>query len=143
MEIIDCVLNFLKKDAKRALKRDEIPVSAVITDSDGNVISCASNNRQKSCDVLGHAEILAIKKAEKKIKDWRLTGYKMFVTLEPCNMCSVIIKECRLDHVYYFLPKKGDNIKDILDINKSQIEGYEEAKRYFNDLLTFFFENRR
>ncbi len=143
MKIDDQVLNLLKNGANKALKRDEIPVSAVIVDAKGKIISYAFNNRQRSYDVLGHAEILAIKKAEKKIRDWRLNGYKMFVTLEPCNMCSVIIKECRLDQIFYFLPKKSDNMSDIVDINKYQVDGYEEDKEYFNNLLTNFFDNRR
>lgn len=143
MKIDDQVLNLLKKDANKAYKCEEIPVSAVIVDGNGKVISHACNNRQKSYSVLGHAEILAINKAEKKIKDWRLDGYSMFVTLEPCNMCSMVIKECRLDHIYYFLPKKNDCNGDLLSINKSLVEDHDEYKKYFNDLLTKFFDNRR
>ena len=100
------VLNILLKNAEKAYKKGEIPVSAVILDQSGKIISYSSNNRQRKCNVLGHAEINAILKAENKISDWRLDGYSMVVTLEPCNMCSVIIKESRLDKVYYFLPKK-------------------------------------
>ena len=143
MKIDGKVLNILKRDANKAFKRDEIPVSAVIVDSGGKIISHACNNRQKSCNVLGHAEVLAINKAEKKIRDWRLDGYSMFVTLEPCNMCSMVIKECRLDYIYYFLPKKSDCNNDFVSIDKSIVEDYGEYKEYFNNLLTSFFDNRR
>ena len=101
------VLDLLLKNAVKAYKKGEIPVSAVILDQNGKLISDSFNNRQNKYNVLGHAEVNAIVKAEKKIKDWRLDGYYMIVTLEPCNMCSMIIKECRLDKVYYFLPKKS------------------------------------
>lgn len=143
MKIDDHVLSLLKNDAKKAFKSGEIPVSAVVVDSNGKVVSHGFNVRQKSYDVLGHAEIVAIKKAENKIKDWRLDGYSMFVTLEPCNMCSMVIKECRLDHIYYFLSKKVDNSSDFVLIDKSLVEDYEEYKKFLNDLLTNFFDNRR
>jgi len=143
MEINDDIIKCLKKGVYKAYKRREIPVCAVIVDSKGNIVSSAFNCRQKSYDVLGHAEILAIKKAEKKIKDWRLNGYSMFVSLEPCFMCSAIIKECRLDQVFYFLPKKIEEISEFNITNKNSIEGYDDLKRYFNDLLINFFDNKR
>lgn len=143
MKIDEYILKILKKDAKRAFRRGEIPVSAIIVDESGKVISHACNCRQTAYDVFGHAEITAIKKAERKIKDWRLNGYQMYVTLEPCNMCSMLIKECRLDQVFYFLPKKNDDIDIFISINKCMIDKYDEEKNYFNDLLTSFFDNKR
>ena len=109
MNIDKKILDLLLKTAEKAYKKGEIPVSAVILDQEGKLVSSAFNCRQKQYNVLGHAEISCILKAEKKIRDWRLDGYYMIVTLEPCNMCSMIIKESRLDKVYYFLPKKSDN----------------------------------
>lgn len=129
--------------AKKAYRNGEIPVSAVIIDQKGKVISSAFNNRQKKANVLGHAEILAILKAEKKNKDWRLNGYKMVVSLEPCDMCSMIIKEARLDEVYYFIPKKIHDFDNIISVNKFQINGYDDYKKKFKDLLTSFFDNKR
>lgn len=137
------VLDLLLKNAEKAYKKGEIPVSAVILDQSGKVVSYSSNDRQRKCNVLGHAEINAILKAEKKIRDWRLDGYCMVVTLEPCNMCSVIIKECRLDKVYYFLPKKNDDNSWEININKEQITNYEEYTSKFKQLLTDFFNNKR
>lgn len=143
MNIDKKVLDLLLKNAKKAYKKGEIPVSAVILDQSGNVISSSFNDRQKKCNVLGHAEINAILKAEKKIRDWRLDGYYMIVTLEPCNMCSMIIKESRLDKVYYFLPKKSDNDSWEININKEQINKYVEYTNKFKELLTDFFNNKR
>lgn len=143
MDIDKKVLDLLLKNAKKAYKKGEIPVSAVILDQSGNVISSSFNDRQKKCNVLGHAEINAILKAEKKIRDWRLDGYSMIVTLEPCNMCSMIIKESRLDKVYYFLPKKSDNDSWEINIEKEQIDNYVEYTNSFKYLLTDFFNNKR
>ena len=137
------VLDLLLKNAEKAYKKGEIPVSAVILDQNGKLVSSAFNSRQKQYNVLGHAEISCILKAEKKIRDWRLDGYYMIVTLEPCNMCSMIIKECRLDKVYYFLPKKSDNDSWEINIDKEQIDKYEEYASEFKQLLTDFFNNKR
>lgn len=143
MKIDDKVLSYLVKCAKKALKYDEIPVSAVIVDQNGKIISYAYNNRQKRCNVLGHAEINAIVKAEKKIGDWRLNGYTMYVTLEPCNMCSSIILESRVDKVYYFLSKNDSSSDTDISINKCKVDGYDNYKKVFNELLTIFFDNKR
>lgn len=137
------VLDLLLKNAEKAFKKGEIPVSAVILDQSGKIISYSSNDRQRKCNVLGHAEINAILKAGKKVRDWRLDGYSMIVTLEPCNMCSVIIKECRLDKVYYFLSKKNDDYSWEININKEQINNYKEYTSKFKQLLTDFFNNKR
>ncbi len=137
------ILDFLLKNAEKAYKKGEIPVSAVILDQSGKVISSSFNNRQRKCNILGHAEINAILKAEKKLRDWRLDGYTMVVTLEPCNMCSVIIKECRLDKIYYFLPKKSDVDSWEINIEKEQIKEYKDYTEKFKQLLTDFFNNKR
>ena len=143
MNIDRKILDLLLKNAEKAYKKGEIPVSAVILDQSGKLISSAFNSRQKQYNVLGHAEISSVLRAEKKLKDWRLDGYYMIVTLEPCNMCSMIIKESRLDKVYYFLPKKSDNDSWEININKEQIDNYPEYSNKFKHLLTDFFNNKR
>ena len=74
-------------EAKKAQDIDEVPVGAVIV-KDGIVISKAFNTRETSKDATCHAEITAIKKACKALGGWRLIGCEMYVTLEPCLMCS-------------------------------------------------------
>ena len=143
MNIDKKILDLLLKMAEKAYKKGEIPVSAVILDQEGKLVSSAFNCRQKQYNVLGHAEISCILKAEKKIRDWRLDGYYMIVTLEPCNMCSMIIKESRLDKIYYFLPKKSDNESWEINIDKEQIDKYSEYSNKFKQLLTIFFNNKR
>ena len=143
MEISVEIINKLKDLAKKAFDNNEIPVSAIIVDSLGNIVSEGVNTRQSTGNVLGHAEVNAIQAAGNKLEDWRLDGYSMIVTLEPCEMCSCIIKESRLDKVYYFLPKKYNDLEYNFNINKDQILGYEEDKEYFLELLTSFFDNKR
>ncbi len=143
MEISVEIINKLKDLAKQAFDNNEIPVSAIIVDSLGNIVSEGLNTRQSTGNVLGHAEVNAIQAAGNKLEDWRLDGYSMIVTLEPCEMCSCIIKESRLDKVYYFLPKKYNDLEYNFNINKDQILGYDEDKEYFLELLTSFFDNKR
>ncbi len=78
----------------------EIPVAAVIV-KDGEVISSAVNSKEKDSDVTAHAEILAIRAAEKKLNNWRLEDCEMYVTLEPCPMCAWAIIQARLKAVYF------------------------------------------
>lgn len=78
----------------------EIPVGAVIV-KDGKVIATAVNEKEAQKDVTCHAEILAIRRAEKVLNNWRLDGCEMYVTLEPCPMCAWAIISSRLDTVYF------------------------------------------
>ena len=86
--------------AQKAYQEDEVPVGAVIV-LDGKVIASAYNKRESSFDATAHAEILAIKKACKKLKDFRLIGAEMYVTLEPCVMCTGAILNARIENVYF------------------------------------------
>lgn len=87
--------------AKVALKHDEVPVGAVVVDESGNIISRAYNKMEKLGCQTGHAEILAIQKACKKIGDWRLDGCWLYVTLEPCLMCLGLINVSRIKGVVF------------------------------------------
>lgn len=96
------------KQAKIAMKKDEVPVGAVIVHK-GKVIASAGNARERKKDPLAHAEILAIKKASKKLGGWRLPHCSIYVTLEPCPMCAGAIINSRIDNVIFgaFDPKAG------------------------------------
>lgn len=94
--------NFMKialDEAKRAAGIDEVPVGAVIV-KDGIIISQAFNTRESSKDATAHAEITAIKKACEALGGWRLIGCEMYVTLEPCLMCSGAILQSRIEKLY-------------------------------------------
>jgi len=98
-----CLNIFLQSaldEAKKAFKNGEVPVGAVVV-KNGKVISSAHNLTRKYIDVTAHAEILAIREAEKKLGDWRLEGCELYVTLEPCMMCMGAIINSRIKKVYF------------------------------------------
>ena len=96
--------------AQQAFQEDEVPVGAVIFDTKTlEIISCAYNQTEQEINPLSPAEIRAIQEACQKLKTKRLTGYSLFVTLEPCTMCAGAIAWARLDHLYFgaYDPKTG------------------------------------
>ena len=80
---------------------DDVPIGAVILDSSGNVLASAANNREVTNDPSGHAEIVAIRLASEKLRDWRLTNCTLVVTLEPCAMCAGAIQAARIPKVIF------------------------------------------
>ncbi|SFB09920.1 tRNA(adenine34) deaminase [Acetitomaculum ruminis DSM 5522] len=86
------------KQAKKAYELEEVPIGCVIV-MDDKIIARGYNRRNTDKTTLAHAEIRAIKKACKKLGDWRLEGCKMYVTLEPCQMCAGAIVQSRLDEI--------------------------------------------
>ncbi len=86
------------RQAQKARKLGEVPIGCVITYED-RIIARGYNRRNTDQNPLSHAELIAIKKASKKIGDWRLEGCTMYVTLEPCPMCSGAIVQARMDKV--------------------------------------------
>lgn len=88
------------KEAQKAYNKLEVPVGCVIV-RDGKIIARAHNLKETKTDTTKHAEILAIQKASKKLKSWRLLDCDMYVTLEPCSMCTGAIINSRIRKVYY------------------------------------------
>ena len=86
------------KEAKKAYKKLEAPIGAIIT-KNGVIVAKAHNLREQKKSSLAHAEILCIKKACKKLNSWRLDGCEMYVTLEPCAMCAGAITQARIKKV--------------------------------------------
>ena len=87
------------EEAKKAYDELEIPVGAIVV-KDGKVIAKAYNEKEKKQDSTKHAEILAIQKATKKLKSWRLYDCDMYVTLEPCSMWAGALIQSRIRKVY-------------------------------------------
>jgi tRNA(adenine34) deaminase len=85
--------------AKKAYEFDEVPIGAVIV-RNGKVISTGFNEKEEKSTVLAHAELIAIKKAEEKLNNWRLDDCDIYVTLDPCPMCASAIKQARIKNVY-------------------------------------------
>lgn len=88
------------KEAKKAELIDEVPIGCVIV-KDDKIIARGHNLRESKQRSTAHAEIIAIEKACRKLKSWRLEGCSLYVTLEPCPMCSGAILQSRIEHVVY------------------------------------------
>ena len=88
------------EEAKRALELGEVPVGTVVV-CGGEVIASAHNEREATGDPTAHAEVLAIRRAAKRLGRRRLTGCTLYVTLEPCPMCAGAIVMAELGGVYY------------------------------------------
>ena len=86
--------------AEEAAAAGEVPVGCVIV-RDGQIIGRGRNHREEDRDPSGHAEMAAIRDACKAVGDWRLTGARLYVTLEPCPMCAGGIISARIPEVYY------------------------------------------
>ena len=86
--------------AQKSFQKDEVPIGAVVV-KDGKVLSRAYNTRNASQNAINHAEILAISKACKKLKSWRLETCDIYVTLEPCPMCAGAILNARIKNLYF------------------------------------------
>lgn len=86
------------KEAKKC--KNDVPIGCVIKQN-GIIISSAHNLREKKNDVTAHAEILAIKKAQKKLNTSRLSNCEMYVTLEPCPMCAWAIIQSGINTLYF------------------------------------------
>lgn len=137
------------KEAKIALKKEEVPIGAVIV-KNGEIISKGHNLREKKKNALMHAEMIAIDKACKKLRDWRLEDCEIYITLEPCPMCAGAITNARIKKVIYGAKDKTSQdglCEKILTSNRLnhkttfvQEKSYEEE---CSNLLTDFFKQRR
>ena len=109
------------RQAKKAWKMEEVPIGCVIV-HEGKIIGRGYNRRTTDKNPLAHAELAAIKKASKKMGDWRLEQCTMYVTLEPCQMCAGAIIQSRLTRVVVgcMNPKAGcaGSVLNLLDIKQ-------------------------
>ena len=135
--------------AKKAAANGDVPIGCVIV-REGRVIARGYNRRNKDHQSLAHAELIAIRKASKLAGDWRLEDCKMYVTLEPCQMCSGAIVQARIPEVVIgcMNPKAGcaGSVINLLDM-----EGFNHRVRIVkgicekecSEMLTQFFKNLR
>ena len=109
------------RQAKKAYKLDETPIGCVIV-HDGKIIGRGYNRRNTDKSPLAHAEITAIRKASRKLGDWRLEECTLYVTLEPCQMCAGAIVQSRVTRVVVgcMNPKAGcaGSILNLLDMKE-------------------------
>ena len=87
--------------AREAAEDGEVPVGCIILDKDNNIVGRGRNRREKCSDATAHAEIEAIREACSKLGDWRLDECSIYVTLEPCPMCTGAIINARVRRVFY------------------------------------------
>ncbi|NLC18934.1 MAG: nucleoside deaminase [Clostridiales bacterium] len=137
------------KEAKKAMKIGEVPIGCVIVYQD-KIIGRGYNKRNKKKTTLAHAELIAIDKASKVIGDWRLEDCIMYVTLEPCQMCSGAIVQARMKRVVIgtMNPKAGcaGSILNILQMEEfnHQVEIERGVLQdECTDLLQAFFKELR
>ncbi|EDP73921.1 nucleoside deaminase [Hydrogenivirga sp. 128-5-R1-1] len=143
--------NIVKKlieEAKKAYKKDEVPVGALIV-RNGEIISKGHNQRITKNNALYHAEIVAIEKACKKLKSWRLDDCEIWVSLEPCVMCAGAIMQSRIKKVYFLAQdEKGGAVISkyrLFDDNKLPFKvDYEYIPvKEASDILKRFFKEKR
>lgn len=141
---------FMKKAlslAKKAREIDEVPVGAVIV-KDGEVIASAYNQKEHKNLATAHAEILAIEKACKKLGDFRLIGCDLYVSLEPCVMCTGAILSSRLENVYFGAYITNGSISAVELANRAELNhktnfegGY--LKEECSELVSSYFKSKR
>ena len=109
------------RQARKAEKLMEVPIGCVIV-YEGKIIARGYNRRNTDKNTLSHAEMNAIRKASKKLGDWRLEGCTLYVTLEPCQMCSGAIVQSRIDEVVIgcMNPKAGcvGSVLNLLEVQE-------------------------
>lgn len=133
------------KEAKKSLKKGEVPVGAIII-KNNKIIAKAHNLKEKKHNVIKHAEINVIEKACKKLKNWRLENCILYVTMEPCIMCSGAIIYSRIKKIVYGANNENYGATKILkkefDKNKIEIIPNINEKESIK-LLQDFFKKRR
>lgn len=139
------------KEAEKALALGECPIGCVLV-KDGKIYVRAHNLRLTRGNALAHAEVIAIDKACRKLGDWRLEDFDMYVTLEPCTMCSGAIIQSRIRKVYFgaYEPKSGAVVScnDIFEVShghnhKVEFEGGILEKECSKMMKDFFLAIRK
>ena len=137
------------RQAKKAYRLEETPIGCVIV-HEGKIIGRGYNRRNTDKSPLAHAEITAIKKASRKLGDWRLEGCTLYVTLEPCQMCAGAIVQSRVERVVVgcMNPKAGCagsilNLLDVKEFNNQAELVTGVLKEECSALMTGFFRELR
>jgi tRNA(adenine34) deaminase len=137
------------REAERALEHDDVPIGAVIV-REGEVVAAARNERELRGDPTAHAEVLALREASARLGTWRLLDTALYVTLEPCAMCSGAIVLGRVPRVVYAAddPKAGaaGSVLDVLAeprLNHRPTVARGLLAEESSDLLRAFFASKR
>jgi tRNA(adenine34) deaminase len=137
------------KEAMKAQAIDEVPIGAIIVHND-KVISRGHNQREKRNDPTAHAEIIAIRKACKKLGVWRLDGCQLYVTIEPCSMCAGTLLWTRIDRIVFGAkdPKGGAlgssyHLFEQKNLNHHPVICGGVLENECGQLVSAFFQNKR
>lgn len=136
-------------EARKAYSMDEVPVGAVIV-SGGVIIARAHNLKESLNDATAHAEMIAIKEAQKYMGEWRLMGCSIYVTLEPCPMCLGAMINSRISNLYFgaYDPKAGC-CGSAVDLTQKGLFNHDievlggVLKEKCAKILSDFFKNKR
>lgn len=131
-------LNEALKEARKAYKKDEIPVGCVIVNNE-KIVARGHNLRESKQNTLMHAEIMAVDRACKYFNSWRLDDCVMYVTLEPCMMCMGAIVESRIKKVVY----GTKNNSEQMYVRVKNVDLIYANSKECSDILTDFFKNKR
>ena len=129
----------LFKLAQKAYNKNEVTVSELIVYKN-RIIAKAYNKKNIKNNPLLHAEIICINMAAKRLKNWNLNGCTLYVTLEPCDMCKMIISEARIDNVYYLIEKGSINNKYSKTIYEQM---FDNTNVSYKELFNNFFNKIR
>ena len=136
-------MNEALRMAKKAYKKGEIPVGCVIV-KNNKIIAKTYNKKETKKSPVYHAEILAINKACRKNKNWRLNECTLYTTLEPCSMCYSAIIQSRINKIVYGTQNKENEIIDKEKLKKYKIEIIPDVlKQECELLIKNFFKNKR
>jgi tRNA(adenine34) deaminase len=104
-------------EARRAAEAGDVPVGAVVLDPSGAVIGTGHNDRERTADPTGHAEIVAMRAASAALGTWRLAGCTLVVTLEPCTMCAGATVQARVERIVYgAVDEKAGAVGSLWDV---------------------------
>ena len=134
------------KEAEKAYKKNEVPVGCVIV-KNNKILAKTHNLKENKHSALYHAELIAIKKVSKKLKNWRLIDCEMYITMQPCPMCASAIKQSRIKKIYYGTDNKNNNISNEI-LNENDINEKIEIIPYIledkcKEIVQKFFEKQR
>jgi tRNA(adenine34) deaminase len=137
-------------EARLAEEAGDVPVGAVVLDASGEVIGRGHNDRQRTADPTGHAEIVAMRAAASVLGEWRLSGCTLVVTLEPCTMCAGASVQARVDRIVYgAIDLKAGAVGSLWDVVRDRRLNHrpevfaEVLADECGALLTEFFARRR
>ncbi len=137
------------REAEKAFEEDEVPVGCVIV-KDGKIIARAHNRKEKKNSAIFHAEIECINKATRKLDNWNLKGCEMYVTLEPCLMCTGAAVNSRIDRITFGCrdPKGGALVSNVEFRKISGLNHYPEIEEGVlaeecSQILKEFFRKKR